>query len=213
MTEPSPRADPTSASNPPAPRPAAPAGDPLTPPIMPPAPPLSTPSPDYGYAQPASAPSPDYQYGPAMGASASPYPAPPTSAFPISSVPTTGYGSYAGYGTQPSYPTYAPAVKTNGLAIASMVLSIVGMVLLFCYGAGGLLGLVGAILGHVARRQVRDRAEGGDGMALAGVIVGWIATGLGVVIFGLVVALIWGLANAESTTPYGYYDLLRLYLG
>jgi hypothetical protein len=105
------------------------------------------------------------------------------------------------------------------LAIASMVTSLVGVVLLVCYGVGGIPGLIGAILGHVARRQIREREEGGDGMALAGVIVGWITVGISVIILALVVALVIFAVNAEPPDPafndgydeYGNgFDALRL---
>ncbi|GAA2623185.1 hypothetical protein GCM10010399_63040 [Dactylosporangium fulvum] len=59
-----------------------------------------------------------------------------------------------------------------------MVVSIAGL-LLCC---GGVSGVVGVVLGHVARRQIRRTGQGGAGMALAGILVGWI----GFVIFLLV---------------------------
>ena len=102
--------------------------------------------------------------------------------------PGTPYGAPAapppGYG----YP-YQPAPRTNGMSVASMVVSIVSAAGLCCYGFGGLLGIVGAILGHVARRQVKQRNESGEGMALAGIIVGWIAFGLGLVVATVMVVL------------------------
>jgi hypothetical protein len=94
----------------------------------------------------------------------------------------------ATFGTPPAdpypyRPGYAqqPPLATNGMAVAALVVSLVGAAGLVCYGLGGYLGLVGAILGHVARRQIRQRGGSGDGMAMAGVIVGWIAMGLAVV--------------------------------
>jgi hypothetical protein len=36
----------------------------------------------------------------------------------------------------------------------------------------------------VARRQIRESGEQGDGMALAGIIVGWITTGIAVCVCG-----------------------------
>ena len=39
-------------------------------------------------------------------------------------------------------------------------------------------GPVGAIMGHIARRQIQERGEQGDGFALAGIIVGWVTTGI-----------------------------------
>jgi hypothetical protein len=92
------------------------------------------------------------------------------------------------------------APRTNGMAIASMVVSIVGIVGLCGYGVGGLIGIVGAILGHVSRRQIRERGESGDGMALAGIIMGWIATALGVIIIAaIVIFFVW--ASNQPTTP------------
>jgi hypothetical protein len=159
---------------------------------------------------------------PAYTATPAPYPfataAPPVSgtpAYPAAAYPVTGYpvpaqpayGGYGGYGAAPGgyYPAYAPQVKTNGMAIGSMVTAIVGAALLFCYGAGLPLGVVGAVLGHVSRRQIRDRGEGGDGMALAGIIVGWIVAGIGLVVVALVIWLFAWVATLPSP-PEGPLD-------
>jgi hypothetical protein len=90
--------------------------------------------------------------------------------------PSAYQASYAGYG-------YAAHRPTNGLAIASLVCSLAGLAT--CISAP-----VGAILGHVARRQIRERGEAGDGMALAGIVVGWILTGLGIAVIALYAILI-----------------------
>ncbi len=39
---------------------------------------------------------------------------------------------------------------------------------------GSILALV---FGYVARAQIRERGEGGDGMAIAGIVLGWVGTG------------------------------------
>jgi hypothetical protein len=76
-----------------------------------------------------------------------------------------------------------------------LVVSLVGALGLCAYGLGGWIGAIGAILGHVSQRQIRERGDGGGGMALAGVIVGWIATGLFVLAgIGWAIA-IWYIAN------------------
>lgn len=110
---------------------------------------------------------------------------------PAAAPPGYGGGYSGGYG----YP--APTPKSNGLGIAAMVVSIVGMLGVSCYGLGGLIGGVGAVLGHIARRQIRERGESGDGMALAGIIIGWIALGLGLLIIGFFVVIIVIAVNAE----------------
>ena len=88
---------------------------------------------------------------------------------------------------QPPYPPqpygygYPPPRRTNGLAIASMVLGII-----WVYWIGSILALV---FGYVARKQIRQRGESGDGMAIAGIVLGWVSVGLGllVVVAGLAV--------------------------
>lgn len=100
-------------------------------------------------------------------------------------VPDGGYPAPAGgYG-------WVPPVGTNGLAIASLITSLVGVVLTpFCF-VPVLACPVGAVLGHVALRRIASSGEQGRGMALAGIIVGWIATGLlalGIVAFVILAA-------------------------
>jgi len=65
-----------------------------------------------------------------------------------------------------------PVKKTNGLAIASLVLGIV-----WVYGLGSILALV---FGLLAKGQI-DRSNGretGRGMAIAGIVLGSIGVGL-----------------------------------
>ena len=70
-------------------------------------------------------------------------------------------------------PGAAPAAKTNTLAIVALVLAI------FC------APLIGAILGFVAKNQIKQTGEGGDGIATAAIVVGLAFT----VIYLLVVAI------------------------
>lgn len=74
---------------------------------------------------------------------------------------------------QPVYGQPVYARPTNSLAIASLVCSLAGLLILIS-------APVGAILGHIARKQIAESGEQGDGMALAGIIVGWVLTGLGI---------------------------------
>jgi large-conductance mechanosensitive channel len=66
--------------------------------------------------------------------------------------------------------------KTNTLAIVSLVVAL-------------FVPLVGAILGHVAMGQIKKTGEQGRGIALAGVIIGWVFTALVIVsaVFAFVV--------------------------
>jgi hypothetical protein len=78
---------------------------------------------------------------------------------------------YQGYGYS-APPVVVAAPATNGLAIAALVCALAGI------ATCGVTSVIGAILGHVARRQIRERGESGDGLALAGIITGWIIFGL-----------------------------------
>jgi uncharacterized protein DUF4190 len=89
-----------------------------------------------------------------------PSPAPGAGDSPV--LPLTGYAA------QPYPYGYQTPTQTNGMAIASLVTSCV--MLVSCMP----LAVVGAILGHIARRQIRETGESGDGLALAGVIIGWV---------------------------------------
>jgi hypothetical protein len=73
-------------------------------------------------------------------------------------------GDPSGY----TYPPPAAASSTNGLAIASMVLGI-----LWIYAIGSVLALV---FGYKAKRSIDQSGgrESGRGMAIAGIVLGWI---------------------------------------
>lgn len=61
-------------------------------------------------------------------------------------------------------------VKTNTMAILSLIFAF-------------FFPLLGAIFGHVAMSQIKTTGEEGSGLALAGIIVGWVFTGLGTLFF------------------------------
>jgi len=84
-----------------------------------------------------------------------------------------------------SYPhTPPPAMPpTSGMAIGSLIASIAGFIIVPVLG-----GIVGLILGYVAKKQIRE-SEGtlaGAGLATAGIIMG----GIQVVLLGLSVCVI-----------------------
>jgi len=66
---------------------------------------------------------------------------------------------------QPMYqqPMYQPAPRTNGFAIASFVCS------LLC------INILGIIFGHVSISQINRTGEGGKGLAIAGLILGYLS--------------------------------------
>lgn len=94
------------------------------------------------------------------------------------------------YSTEPSY-SYAtqPSGGTNGLAIASMVCGI----LFFC---GGITSILAVVFGHISLSQLGKPGnnQSGRGMAIAGLVLGYI---------GIVLAVLWFIYivnNADTTT-------------
>lgn len=153
-------------------------------PYTPPAPPAAP------YGAPSAGPAPSYQ--------------PPT--YPTA---PPAYGSPSGAPTQPSPgapPVYgsapyygAPAPKTNVLSIISMIASILGFI--WILPLVGSLG--GAIMGHFSLNQIKRTGEAGRGMALAGVIVGWVGVAFAVIGIGFFLFFI--ILGAASSSRYGSY--------
>ena len=75
---------------------------------------------------------------------------------------------------------------TNGLAIASLACGIAQFML------GPLPTIPAIVFGHVARHQIKRTGEDGAGLALAGLILGWAAIVLGVLIVVGVAAVVAG---------------------
>ena len=82
--------------------------------------------------------------------------------------PPGSWGGPGGYGPPP--PGYGPQ-QNKGLAVAALVLGIVGVVTFFFF-LGGLIGIVALVLGIVAIRQTRRGQASGQGMAIAGTVLG-----------------------------------------
>jgi hypothetical protein len=72
-------------------------------------------------------------------------------------------------------PLVEPSRPTNGLAVASMIVALAGL-------ATGICFLIGVILGHVALDQIRRSGERGESYAKTAITVGWIGTGLTVLV-------------------------------
>jgi len=109
--------------------------------------------------------SPPVQWGPEQGQPAA-YPGAPP------------YG-----GGYPQQPVYVVQSSTNGMAIASLVLGI-----LWLWWLGSILAL---IFGYVGKSQI-DRSGGqqsGRGMAIAGIVLGWIGVGILLLFVVLAVAV------------------------
>ncbi len=97
-----------------------------------------------------------------------------------------------GYGHQPQQPSGTGEIQvrtgpTDNSAAASLICGLVGVIFSCAWGIGGILGMVAVIMGMNARRRLRRPgcAYRGLGMAMTGIITGWIAVGLSVVVLGV----------------------------
>jgi hypothetical protein len=79
---------------------------------------------------------------------------------------------------EPYYTPSPAATQTSGMAIGSLIASILGLTLFPTIGS-----IIGLILGYMARNQIRDSrgTMGGEGLAKAGIIIGWIGIALAVI--------------------------------
>ena len=78
-----------------------------------------------------------------------------------------------------------PVATTNGLAIASLACGLAQFMF------GPLATIPAIVFGHMARSQIKRTGEQGAGLALAGLVLGW-----GAVILALIIILAVGLAVA-----------------
>lgn len=87
------------------------------------------------------------------------------------------------------------AQKTNGFAIASLVLGILGFLF---FGTGAVLALV---FGYMGKRQIdaSGGAQQGRGLAIAGIVLGWVWLGL-----VLLAILLIATGRAEVTVNTGF---------
>ena len=126
-------------------------------------------------------------YGWGQGQPPSPTPPPPPA-------PGPAYGPGYGYGPGYTPAPYARAKRTNGKAVAAMVLGIAGFVS-GCF----FTHIPAVILGHQAKAEI-DRSNGtldGRGMAVAGIVLGWV--GIGIIALASIGLLIAWIALSAST--------------
>lgn len=121
-------------------------------------------------------------------------PVPPVPPVPSPDAATPPPAPPAAPAAQPEYPAYGQPVQaayappTNTLAILALVL-------------GFVVPIGGIICGHIALGQIKRTGEGGRGLALAGLILGYVFTGLtllfviGYIIFFAVIFSTYGAAT------------------
>ncbi|WP_262285534.1 DUF4190 domain-containing protein [Micromonospora sp. MA102] len=123
--------------------------------------------------------------------------------YPPVSAPTGAYAPlpampYQGGGYPPGVQrlTVQP-VLTSGMATASLVLGILGVLGGWCLF--GLPCVLAVILGHLALRETRDGMRSGHGMAVAGLVLGYVF--VGPMILFTVMVFFGSVLSAATPTP------------
>ncbi|MET7473005.1 DUF1707 and DUF4190 domain-containing protein [Streptomyces sp. NPDC005648] len=79
--------------------------------------------------------------------------------------------------------TFLPAVPpTNGKAVGAMVCGVLTFV------TAGLTGIPAVILGHTARTEMQHSGERGEGLAMTGLVLGWLSVAGWVLIITVLIA-------------------------
>jgi hypothetical protein len=93
-------------------------------------------------------------------------------------------------------PGYPAAAKTNGLAVAALVLGCVAIA--FCF----VPSILAIVFGYISKSQI-DRSQGtqtGRGLAIAGIVLGWVGVGLALLVaIALVIAALVGPSTTVNT--------------
>ncbi|WP_426624996.1 DUF4190 domain-containing protein [Leifsonia sp. McL0607] len=105
------------------------------------------------------------------------------------------YGGQQHYGAQPypgqpgsPYPyAYAPEPRTNVLAIISLVSAFI-------------VSIAAVITGHIALAQIKRTGENGRGMALAGLIIGYVGVAAGALFFIVWLTLFFSIMSHSMST-------------
>jgi hypothetical protein len=119
------------------------------------------------------------------------------------------------------------AVPNNQMAVVSIVSAAITWVLgglgscaltflfppvVLCTGGVFLIGsIVAVVTGHMGRRQIKESGglEGGDSLAMFGLILGWIGIALNVIMLCLVILSIFGLTLMGPEIGNVFSDIVR----
>lgn len=99
----------------------------------------------------------------------------------------------------PSYDRQYTATETNIWAVLSLISGVLAWL-----GVFGLGGIAAVITGHIAKDQIR-RSNGqmsGDGIATAGLILGYLNIALAIVALCLVLLVIAGVISGAAICPF-----------
>lgn len=122
------------------------------------------------------------QYGETPSNAGPTYQAPGAPQQPVQQYVSPAFQQYPANGQQIQNPS------TNAFAIVALVTSIVG------------ISIAGVIFGHLSLSQIKKTGEKGYGMALAGLIIGYVGVGIGVLFVIFYILLIMGTIGTGIAT-------------
>jgi hypothetical protein len=101
--------------------------------------------------------------------------------------------AFAGNPLLPPQQMQQPMRRTSGMAIASLVLGILWM-----YWLGSILALV---FGYLAKKEIQSSAKpmDGNGLATAGIVLGWV--GIGTLVFSVCLIILATLVDKKEEKP------------
>jgi hypothetical protein len=112
------------------------------------------------------------------------YPSVPPPPPPPPPVPPAPPGPPPGYAPPPAVPYGYTTQSTNGFAVAALVTGILGFIGCFAW-------ILALVFGYIGKHQI-DQSHGtqkGRGMAVAGIVLGYVWGGLSVVYLIVVIAM------------------------
>ncbi len=92
-------------------------------------------------------------------------------------------------------PPPARLSRTNSLAVAAFACGIGQLWFLI------LAGIPAIVLGHMARRQIRSTGEKGNGLALAGLILGYIGSAAFLIVVSAVIFAVLAVYQSQGVSP------------
>ena len=107
---------------------------------------------------------------------------------PVPPPPAYAYAPPPGFPPPPA--AYPVKAKTNGLALASMILGIVGITVGLCLIFFPVMPILAVVFGHLGLSQTRATGAPGRGYAIAGLVTGYI---------GIALAILWLIAIIFGT--------------
>lgn len=95
-----------------------------------------------------------------------------------------------------------PEHHSNGLAIAGLIIGIFAVILGFTIVGGTVLGVLALIFGFLGKKKATTNPSvGGRGMAIAGIVLGFIGIATAILVIVLFVTLF-----ATVTSPFWFYS-------